>query len=80
MYVALLVLRYFFVPKLYEDGKLLINSSLITVNFLIELFRPMGLPSAGFLPFMQTMMCDLSGKPSANYSTDMPIFPNAKYY
>ena len=40
----------------------------------------MGLPSAGFLPFMQTVMCDLSAKPSANYSTDMPIFPNAKYY
>ena len=37
----------------------------------------MGLPSAGLLPFTQTIVCDLSGG-NSSYSTDMPFFPNAK--
>ena len=32
--MALLVLRQIYVPKLYEDGKLLTNSSFIIVTFL----------------------------------------------
>lgn len=52
--------------------------TLALLTFILGLFRPMGLPSAGFLPFVQTMMCELSAKPS-QYSSDMPIFPNAKY-
>lgn len=32
--MALLVLRQIYVPKLYEDGKLLINTSFIIVAFL----------------------------------------------
>lgn len=38
----------------------------------------MGLPSAGILPFMQTFVCD-SGAKRSKFSTDMPIFPNAKW-
>ena len=37
----------------------------------------MALPSAGLLPFMQTLMCDLDGGDSVD-SSDMPSFPNAK--
>ncbi len=52
----------------------------MTVFYRIaELFRPMALPSAGLLPFAQTLICDLSTNgANNNYSSDMPIFPDAK--
>lgn len=37
----------------------------------------MGLPSAGLIPFAQTLVCDLDAA-SAPYTTDMPVFPDAK--
>lgn len=45
---------------------------------ILEHFRPMALPSAGLLPFAQTLICDLSTT-NSNFSADMPYFPNAKY-
>ena len=44
-----------------------------------DLFQPVALPSAGTLPFMQSMLCSLDqhGK-NASYS-EMPQFPNASY-
>ena len=57
---------------------LIINIIIILIAlFYTELYRPMGLPSAGLLPFTQTIVCDLSGG-NSSYSTDMPFFPNAK--
>lgn len=60
LYLALIILRVLFGPVPISD----------------QLYRPMGLPSAGLLPFTQTIICDLSGG-NSSYSTDMPFFPNA---
>ena len=43
---------------------------------LSEVFRAFALPSAGALPFFQSVLCDSKGLPEAN-STDMPQYPNA---
>ena len=40
------------------------------------LYRAIALPSAGVLPFMQSVVCDLNGGRS-DFASDMPYFPNA---
>lgn len=47
-----------------------------TFSFPPAIYRANALPSAGVLPFMQTMMCDLSGG-REKFLTDMPQYPNA---
>ena len=87
LYVALLILRGLYPPDYYPDRELnsftKTNSQLDILSLplslsLSELYRPMGLPSAGLLPFAQTLICDLSTT-NSSYSADMPVFPNAKY-
>ena len=41
-------------------------------------YRANALPSAGPLPFMQTLMCDLAGGKTDDVR-DMPHYPNARY-
>ena len=46
---------------------------------LLVSFRTYALPSAGMLPFLQTLICDLEvddGYETGPFS-DMPAFPNA---
>ena len=43
---------------------------------IAEIYRANALPSAGAMPFLQTVMCDLNGG-SDDYKTDMPLYPNA---
>ena len=52
-----------------------INLCLGIANFS-EIYRANALPSAGAMPFLQTVLCDLNGGRDP-YQTDMPVYPNA---
>ncbi len=45
----------------------------------IDLWRPVALPSAGTLPFMQSLLCDLDQNGHRYGYKAMPSYPNAPY-
>ena len=47
------------------------------VCVFVAVFRPYAMPSAGFLPFLQTVMCDLGDDDKGGVVSDLPSFPNA---
>ncbi len=51
------------------------NNSLVCT----DLWRPVALPSAGTLPFVQSLICDLDQKGSRYGYQAMPSYPNATY-
>ena len=50
---------------------------LMFVCVFAAVFRPYAMPSAGFLPFLQTVMCDLGDDDKGGVVSDLPSFPNA---
>ena len=54
----------------------LVPSLSLSLSLTAEVYRANALPSAGAMPFIQTIMCDLNGGRD-EYKTDMPLYPNA---
>jgi len=52
---------------------------LVFVYVFVAVFRPYAMPSAGFLPFLQTVMCDLGDDDKGGVVSDLPNFPNATW-
>lgn len=79
--MILVILRNRFPPENVDDCefKFLSINFKITTSLTAAKYRALALPSAGTLPFLQTLFCDFgTGKDSGPYS-DMPTFPNATY-
>lgn len=82
LYATLAILRSKFPPVAIPDCELFSccykaschNNCVCTAKY-----RAFALPSAGTLPFIQSLFCDFGTKEDTMPFSDMPTFPNATY-
>ena len=79
LYAILAILRNKFPPIDVPDCESDSAAFIVTMcdYFYTAKYRAYALPSAGTLPFLQTLFCDLGGGKDEDPFSDMPTFPNA---